>query len=108
MEDNPSTVVDTPKVARNFMAQALPPSHRFMNFELDPKIFDDQYSMSICEGFFRGAGMLQRNVEALLEQKEIIWRDEKERLLADVKYYKEAASISAAGIEILYADLGIA
>ncbi|MFS7949526.1 hypothetical protein Hanom_Chr06g00572601 [Helianthus anomalus] len=31
-----------------------------MNFALDPKFFDDQYSMSIYEGFFRGAGMLQR------------------------------------------------
>ncbi|MFS8034797.1 hypothetical protein Hanom_Chr17g01585441 [Helianthus anomalus] len=31
-----------------------------MHFSLDPDIFDDQYSMSICEGFFRGAGMLQR------------------------------------------------
>ncbi|KAJ0830350.1 hypothetical protein HanPSC8_Chr15g0654431 [Helianthus annuus] len=31
-----------------------------MNFALDPDLFDDQYCMSICEGFFRGAGMLQR------------------------------------------------
>ncbi|MFS8020396.1 putative mei2/Mei2-like RNA recognition, RNA-binding domain superfamily [Helianthus anomalus] len=42
------------------MSHALPPSNRFMNFALDPKIFDDQYSMSICEGFFRSAGTLLR------------------------------------------------
>ncbi|KAF5790597.1 hypothetical protein HanXRQr2_Chr09g0385091 [Helianthus annuus] len=30
-----------------------------MNFALNPDLFDDQYSMSLCEGFFRGAGMLQ-------------------------------------------------
>ncbi|KAF5780775.1 hypothetical protein HanXRQr2_Chr11g0475831 [Helianthus annuus] len=37
----PSTVVSTPKTARDFMAHALPPSHRFMNFALDQEIFDD-------------------------------------------------------------------
>ncbi|KAM0037467.1 hypothetical protein Hdeb2414_s0013g00403431 [Helianthus debilis subsp. tardiflorus] len=112
------------------------------------EIFYDQYNMSICEGFFRGAGMLQRvnalkdvneglmselktskivaaklrcwvfdverkllereNVGALLEHKKRAWLDEKERLLADVNYYKEAASVSATDVEILYADLGIA
>ncbi|KAJ0871078.1 hypothetical protein HanRHA438_Chr11g0508071 [Helianthus annuus] len=130
------------------MAHALPPSHRFINFALDPESFDDQYSMSICEGFFRGAGMLQsvnalrdvneglmselktsqtvaaelrcrvvdserkllerENAGALLEQKERVWRDEKECLLADVMYYKEAASVFAADVEILYADFEIA
>ncbi|KAF5820245.1 hypothetical protein HanXRQr2_Chr01g0000041 [Helianthus annuus] len=51
---------------------------------------------------------LFQNAGALLEQNERAWRDEKERLLADVKYYKEAASVSIADINILYADLGIA
>ncbi|KAF5783496.1 hypothetical protein HanRHA438_Chr11g0521041 [Helianthus annuus] len=71
----PSTVVDTPEVARNFMAHALPPSHGFMNFALDPEILDDQYSLSINEGFFWSAGMLQR-VNAL--------RDENKGLLSDI------------------------
>ncbi|KAJ0649727.1 hypothetical protein HanLR1_Chr15g0587581 [Helianthus annuus] len=31
-----------------------------MNSALRPDLFDDQYNMSLCEGFFRGAGMLQR------------------------------------------------
>ncbi|MFS7907205.1 hypothetical protein Hanom_Chr01g00068561 [Helianthus anomalus] len=35
------------------------------------------------------------------------WQDEKERVPTDVKYYKEAASVSAADVEILYADLRI-
>ncbi|KAJ0807901.1 hypothetical protein HanLR1_Chr00c0961g0785821 [Helianthus annuus] len=70
----PSTIVDTLKVTRNFMAHAHPHPHRFMKFALDPKIFDDQYSLSICEGFFKGAGMLQR-VNAL--------RDENEGLMSD-------------------------
>ncbi|KAJ0541707.1 hypothetical protein HanHA89_Chr09g0331541 [Helianthus annuus] len=47
----PSIVISTPEIAWDFMAHALPPSHRFMNFVLDPEIFDDQYSLSICEGF---------------------------------------------------------
>ncbi|KAJ0716734.1 hypothetical protein HanPI659440_Chr13g0515991 [Helianthus annuus] len=55
-----STVVETPETARDFIAHAIPPPHRFMNFALDPDLFDDQYSMSICEGFFKGADMLQR------------------------------------------------
>ncbi|MFS7947522.1 hypothetical protein Hanom_Chr06g00549261 [Helianthus anomalus] len=151
----PSTVVDTPEGARNFMAHALPPSHRFMNFALDPEMFDDQYSLSIYEGFFGSAGKLQRvnalrdesegllsnlktfrtvaaelrcmvvdaekkllereNVGARLEQRERAWEPErgtwlaeKERLLADVKHYKEAASVSVMDVDILYADLGIA
>ncbi|KAF5814037.1 hypothetical protein HanXRQr2_Chr03g0105931 [Helianthus annuus] len=56
----PSTIVGTPEVARNFMAHVVPPPHKFMNFALDPELFDDQYCLSICEGFFRGADMLQR------------------------------------------------
>ncbi|KAJ0809334.1 hypothetical protein HanPI659440_Chr01g0013601 [Helianthus annuus] len=35
----PSTVIDTPEIARDFMAHALPPSHRFINSALDPEIF---------------------------------------------------------------------
>ncbi|KAM0009871.1 hypothetical protein Hdeb2414_s0084g00782451 [Helianthus debilis subsp. tardiflorus] len=31
-----------------------------MNFALRSDLFDDQYSMSLCEGFFRRASMLQR------------------------------------------------
>ncbi|KAF5798240.1 hypothetical protein HanRHA438_Chr07g0300991 [Helianthus annuus] len=130
------------------MAHVVPPPHRFRNYALDPKLFDNQYSMSICEGFFRGAVMLQRvnelrdinegllrelktsqtvvaelrcrvvdaerkllekeNVGALLKQKERAWQDEKEHLLADVKFYKEAVAVSATDVDILYADLGIA
>ncbi|KAF5811172.1 hypothetical protein HanRHA438_Chr04g0187961 [Helianthus annuus] len=36
------------------------------------------------------------------------WLAEKERLLANVKHYKEAASVSVTDVEVLYADLGIA
>ncbi|KAF5778703.1 hypothetical protein HanRHA438_Chr12g0561911 [Helianthus annuus] len=50
----PSIVVGTPETARDFLNHAVPPLHRFMNFALDPNLFDDQYSLSICEGFFRG------------------------------------------------------
>ncbi|KAJ0700267.1 hypothetical protein HanPI659440_Chr10g0379331 [Helianthus annuus] len=42
------------------MSHTIPPSQRFMNVALDPKIFDDQYCMAICEGFCRDDGMLQR------------------------------------------------
>ncbi|KAJ0714875.1 hypothetical protein HanPI659440_Chr13g0494311 [Helianthus annuus] len=31
-----------------------------MNSTLRDHLFDDQYSMSLCEGIFRGVGMLQR------------------------------------------------
>ncbi|KAJ0834771.1 hypothetical protein HanRHA438_Chr16g0747461 [Helianthus annuus] len=31
-----------------------------MNSALRDELFEDQYSMSLCESFFRGAGMLQR------------------------------------------------
>ncbi|KAJ0692413.1 hypothetical protein HanPI659440_Chr15g0585671 [Helianthus annuus] len=55
-----STIVGTQESARDYMNHVVPPLHRFMNFALDPDLFDDQYCMSICEGFFRGAGMLQR------------------------------------------------
>ncbi|KAJ0726257.1 hypothetical protein HanPI659440_Chr12g0468231 [Helianthus annuus] len=50
----PSIVVGTPETARDFLNHAVPPPHTFMNFALDPNLFDDQYSLSICEGSFRG------------------------------------------------------
>ncbi|KAJ0709143.1 hypothetical protein HanLR1_Chr09g0337021 [Helianthus annuus] len=52
-----STVVGTPETAQEFLAHAVPPSHRFMNSALRADLFDDRYSMSLCEGFFRGVGM---------------------------------------------------
>ncbi|KAF5799492.1 hypothetical protein HanXRQr2_Chr07g0305141 [Helianthus annuus] len=67
----PSTVVGTPETARNFLAHVVPPSHKFMNSALRPDLFDDQYSMSLCEGFFRGAGMLQRMDELRKENGEL-------------------------------------
>ncbi|MFS8001754.1 hypothetical protein Hanom_Chr13g01194111 [Helianthus anomalus] len=137
------------------MTHVVPPLYRFMNFDLDPELFYDQNCMSICEGFFRGAGMLQKvnelrsinkgllselktsqtiaaklrcrvidaerklfekeNVGAQLEQNERAWErergawlEEKEGLLADVKHYKEVASVSGANVETLYADWGMA
>ncbi|MFS7969137.1 hypothetical protein Hanom_Chr09g00805651 [Helianthus anomalus] len=41
-----SSVVGTPKTARDFLAHVVPPSHRFMNSALRDDLFDDQYSMS--------------------------------------------------------------
>ncbi|MFS7985516.1 hypothetical protein Hanom_Chr11g00999261 [Helianthus anomalus] len=70
-----STVVGTLETARDFLAHAVPPSDRFMNSALRVDLFDDQYSMSHCEGFFQGAGMLQR-VDEL--------RKENERLRGDL------------------------
>ncbi|KAF5773740.1 hypothetical protein HanRHA438_Chr13g0602681 [Helianthus annuus] len=58
---------------------------------------------------------LVQNAGVLLEQREKAWEKERagwvaerERLLGDVKHYKEAASVSTSDIDILYADLGIA
>ncbi|MFS7988316.1 hypothetical protein Hanom_Chr11g01033331 [Helianthus anomalus] len=52
---------------------------------------------------------------ALLEQKERVWErergawlEEKESVLADVEHYKEAASVSGADVETLYANRGMA
>ncbi|KAJ0806266.1 hypothetical protein HanPI659440_Chr02g0087571 [Helianthus annuus] len=78
-----STVVGTPKTARDFLAHAVPPSHRFMNFALRSDLFDDQYSMSLCEGVFRGACMLQR-VDEL--------RRESEGLRGDLKISQTVAA----------------
>ncbi|MFS7989655.1 hypothetical protein Hanom_Chr11g01049441 [Helianthus anomalus] len=66
-----STVVGTPETARDFLAHVVPPSHKFMNSALRPDLFDDQYNISLCEGFFRGAGMLQRVGELRRENKEL-------------------------------------
>ncbi|MFS7947500.1 hypothetical protein Hanom_Chr06g00548981 [Helianthus anomalus] len=65
------------------MAHALPSSHRFMNFALDPEMFDDQFSLSIYGWFFGSAGILRR-VNAL--------RDENERLLSDLKTFRTVAA----------------
>ncbi|KAM0015986.1 hypothetical protein Hdeb2414_s0032g00716781 [Helianthus debilis subsp. tardiflorus] len=106
------------------MAHVVPPPHRFMNFALDPELFDDQYCLSICAGFFRWADTLQRvnelrgiNEGLLSELKtsqtvaaELRCRvvDAERKLLEkEVKHYKEAASVSAADVETLYADWGI-
>ncbi|KAM0056130.1 hypothetical protein Hdeb2414_s0006g00214491 [Helianthus debilis subsp. tardiflorus] len=69
-----STVMGTPETARDFLAHAVPPSHRFMNSALRADLFDDQYSMSLCEGFFRGVGMLQR-VDELRKENEGLMGD---------------------------------
>ncbi|KAF5808747.1 hypothetical protein HanXRQr2_Chr04g0149081 [Helianthus annuus] len=55
-----SSVIGTPEAARDFLNHAVPPSHKFVNSALRDDLFEDQYSMSLCESFFRGAGMLQR------------------------------------------------
>ncbi|KAM0012294.1 hypothetical protein Hdeb2414_s0054g00755521 [Helianthus debilis subsp. tardiflorus] len=54
-----STVVGNFETDRDFLDHAVPPPHKLMNFYLNPVIFDTQYSMSLCEGFFRRADMLQ-------------------------------------------------
>ncbi|KAF5795645.1 hypothetical protein HanRHA438_Chr08g0353511 [Helianthus annuus] len=79
----PSTVVGTPETARDFLAYVVPPSHKFMNSVLRSDLFDYQYSMSLCEGFFRGAGMLQRMDEL---------RRENEGLKADLKTSQTVAA----------------
>ncbi|KAJ0914457.1 hypothetical protein HanPSC8_Chr06g0238771 [Helianthus annuus] len=122
MENNPSTIVGIPEVAQNFMAHNVPPPHMFMNFALDPELFDDQYCLSICEGFFRGGDMLQRvnelrgiNEGLLSELKtsqtiaaELRCRVvDAERKLLEKEHYKEAASVSTADVETLYVDWGI-
>ncbi|MFS7905728.1 hypothetical protein Hanom_Chr01g00051121 [Helianthus anomalus] len=66
-----STVVGTPETAQDFLDHVVPPPHKFMNFALTPDLFDDQYSMSLCEGFFRGAGMLQWVDELRKTNKEL-------------------------------------
>ncbi|KAM0010817.1 hypothetical protein Hdeb2414_s0069g00770711 [Helianthus debilis subsp. tardiflorus] len=55
-----SLVIGTPEAARDFLSHAVPPSHRFMNSALRDDLFEDLYSMSLRESFFRGASMLQR------------------------------------------------
>ncbi|MFS7935638.1 hypothetical protein Hanom_Chr05g00405921 [Helianthus anomalus] len=64
-----STIVGTPEAAQDFLAHAIPPYHKFMNSTLRADLFDDQYSMSLNEVFFRGVGMLQR-VDELRKENE--------------------------------------
>ncbi|KAM0071173.1 hypothetical protein Hdeb2414_s0001g00021861 [Helianthus debilis subsp. tardiflorus] len=52
----PSTNVGTRETSRDFLDHVVPPPHIFMNFALKPDLFDDQYSMSLCEGFFFWGG----------------------------------------------------
>ncbi|KAM0046825.1 hypothetical protein Hdeb2414_s0009g00321101 [Helianthus debilis subsp. tardiflorus] len=67
----PSTVVGTPETARDFLAHAVHPSHKFMNSALRSDLFDDQYNMSLYERFFKGASMLQQMDELRRENKEL-------------------------------------
>ncbi|MFS8000859.1 hypothetical protein Hanom_Chr13g01183511 [Helianthus anomalus] len=55
-----SSVVGSPETARDFLIHVVLPSHKFMNSTMRNDLFDDQYNMSLCEGLFRGVGMLQR------------------------------------------------
>ncbi|MFS7984803.1 hypothetical protein Hanom_Chr11g00990931 [Helianthus anomalus] len=55
-----SSVIGTPETARDFLSHVVHPFHKFMNSALRDDLFEDQYSMSLCESFFRGVGMLQR------------------------------------------------
>ncbi|KAJ0614271.1 hypothetical protein HanIR_Chr02g0060511 [Helianthus annuus] len=64
-----SSVIGTPEAARDFLNHVVPPSHKFMNSALRDDLFEDQYSMSLCESFFRGVGMLQR-IDALRRANE--------------------------------------
>ncbi|KAJ0512930.1 hypothetical protein HanHA300_Chr10g0351691 [Helianthus annuus] len=79
----PSSVVGNPETARDFLTHVVPPSYKFMNSALRDDLFDDQYSMSLCEGLFRGVGMLQR-VNDL--------RQENEGLKSDLKASQSIAS----------------
>ncbi|KAJ0704497.1 hypothetical protein HanPI659440_Chr14g0563341 [Helianthus annuus] len=78
-----SSVVGTPETAWDFLAHAVPPSHRFMNSALRDDLFDDQCSMSFCKGLFRGVGMLQQ-VDDL--------RKENEGLKSDLKTSQTVAT----------------
>ncbi|KAJ0897470.1 hypothetical protein HanRHA438_Chr08g0346101 [Helianthus annuus] len=60
----------------------------------------------LLEREYVGARLDQR--ERAWERERGAWLTEKERLLVDVKHYKEVASVSAADLDVLYADLGIA
>ncbi|KAM0029537.1 hypothetical protein Hdeb2414_s0018g00527241 [Helianthus debilis subsp. tardiflorus] len=137
------------------MLFACSPSQKFMNSALRSNLFDDQYSMSLCEGFFRGVVILQRMDElrreneelktelktsqsivaelrcrvtdaerklleekgagAMLEQKErawererIVWAEEKEVLVAELKHQKAVDSISQGDLNTMYTEWGIA
>ncbi|KAF5787497.1 hypothetical protein HanXRQr2_Chr10g0453501 [Helianthus annuus] len=47
-------------------------------------------------------------MDKVWEKERSNWMAERERLLEDVKHFKEAASVSASNVDVLYADLGIA
>ncbi|KAJ0500850.1 hypothetical protein HanRHA438_Chr11g0493821 [Helianthus annuus] len=91
----PSTVIDTPE-----RVNALRDENVGLLSEL--KTSQTVATELRCQVVNTEKKLLER------EQKERAWQDEKEHLLADVKYYKEAASVSAADVEISYADLGVA
>ncbi|KAJ0669162.1 hypothetical protein HanPI659440_Chr17g0697861 [Helianthus annuus] len=114
-----SSVVGTPETARDFLAHAVPPSHRFMNSALRADLFDDQYSMSLCEGYFRVVGMLQR-VDELRRENEGLKSDlqtsqtvaaelrcrvvDVERMLQEEKIYKAYRDVGyQAGLKDGYA-----
>ncbi|KAJ0443835.1 hypothetical protein HanIR_Chr16g0825171 [Helianthus annuus] len=46
-----SSVIGTPEAARDFLNHVVPPSHKFVNSALRDDLFEDQYSMSLCESF---------------------------------------------------------
>ncbi|KAJ0603923.1 hypothetical protein HanHA300_Chr02g0043711 [Helianthus annuus] len=84
MEDNPFHGRRYPRDRSGFHGSCSPSLRSmFMTFALDPEIFNDQYNLSICEGFFRGAGMLQR-VNAS--------RDENEGLMSELKTSQTVAA----------------
>ncbi|KAJ0435247.1 hypothetical protein HanIR_Chr17g0891221 [Helianthus annuus] len=78
-----SSVIGTPESARDFLSHVVPPSHKFVNSALRDDLFEDQYNMSLCESFFRGAGMLQR-IDDL--------RRANEGLKAELKAFQSAAA----------------
>ncbi|MFS7918989.1 hypothetical protein Hanom_Chr03g00207651 [Helianthus anomalus] len=79
----PSSVVGNLKTARDFLTHVVPPSHKFMSSALRDDLFEDNYNMSLCEGLFRGVGMLQR-VDDL--------RKENEGLKSDLKVSQSIAA----------------
>ncbi|MFS7970171.1 hypothetical protein Hanom_Chr09g00817891 [Helianthus anomalus] len=65
----PSFVVGNPETARDFLTHVVPPSHKFTNSALGDDLFEDQYSMSLCEGLFSGVGKLQRVDDLRIENE---------------------------------------
>ncbi|MFS7965797.1 hypothetical protein Hanom_Chr09g00766401 [Helianthus anomalus] len=79
----PTSVVGNPETTQDFLTHAVHPSHKFMNSALRDDLFEDQYSMSLCEGLFRGVDMFQR-VDDL--------RKENEGLKSDLKASQSIAA----------------